>query len=282
MIEVIKKSAHPDKYLFEYLNGALDAGSRLSVEAHLSECGDCAMVADLVSVIKADAGQIYGRESHVLKEHPTVSELASFFYSKSARARNQATAAHVAQCRSCAKEMAQYAQAERAASEYNPALQAGGEAPAAAWEMIREWEESSFAKPKPASETIGKEMLAKLFDLLSEQTDWLRNVHRTLTTQAPGKDEPASLVPVIVLDRSGRFRGVEVFEKVTAADGESVLKHAEKSERFDKKPVHALLDFGEKDRVILTDRVDQDTVRLQQASRPDAKLRRADYFIIED
>jgi hypothetical protein len=247
------------------------------------------MIADIVSALKAGASksdssqsQNSNLESRISEEHPTVSELASFFYSKSARGANRATAAHVAQCRSCAEEIAEYARAERAASEYNPALPAEAAVPAAAWEMIREWEESSFANPKPASEAIGQEMLARLFNLLSEQRDWLSNVHRTITAQSPGEDETPKLVPVIVVDRSGQLRGVEIFERVNDEGGESVLKHAEKSERFDKKPLHALLDFGEKDRVVVTDRINHDTVRLQQAARPDAELRRADYFIIED
>jgi hypothetical protein len=288
-MQVKKKSAHPDRQLFDYLSGALDADSRVSVEEHLSACGDCARVADLVRTLKTGASPLSRRqsrisnlESQVSEEHLPVSELASFFYSKSPRASNKTAAAHVAQCRSCAEAIAEYARAERAAREYDPAQAAGGEVPAKAWEMIREWEESSFAKPKPASETLGQEMLAKLFNLLSEQKDWLRNARRSVTGQAAGQDEPRNLVPVIVVDKSGQFRGVEMFEKVTDADGESVLKHAEKSERFDKKPVHALLDFGEKDRVLVTDRINHDTVRIRQASGPNARLRHADYFIIED
>ena len=275
--------------MFDYLSGALEAGPRVSVEEHLSACGDCATVADLVSGLKAEASrsdssqsQISNHKSQVSEEHPTVSELASFFYSKSPRAANRATAAHVARCRSCADEIAEYARAERAASDYAPALAAQGETPASAWEMIREWEESSFAKPKPATEAIDQEMLAKLFNLLSEQKDLLRNVQRTITARGPGEDETQRLVPVIVVDRSGQLRGVEVFEKVNDERGRSVLKHAEKSNRFDKKPLHALLDFGDEDRVIVTDRIDHDTVKLQQDSPPDAKLRRADYFIIDD
>jgi hypothetical protein len=253
VMQVKKKSAHPDSQLF---GGA--------------------------STLPARPTQTSNPKTQISEEHLSVSELASFVYSKSPRTSNRAAAAHVAQCLSCAEEIAEYARAERAAREYNPAQVAGGEVPATAWEMIREWEESSFAKPKPATETLGHEMLAKLFNLLSEQKDWLRKARRSITGQAAGEDETPNIVPVIVVDRSGQFRGVEMFEKVTDAQGESVLKHAEKSERFDKKPVHALLDFGEKDPVVVTDRINHDTVRIQQASSPDAKLRRADYFIIED
>ncbi|HEX8185422.1 MAG TPA: zf-HC2 domain-containing protein [Blastocatellia bacterium] len=276
---MVKKSAHPDGQLFEYLSGALDAQSRLSVEEHLSECSGCAAVAGLVGALKDQTSNLKPRIS---QEHLSAGELAALFYSKSPRARNRAAAAHVAQCQSCAAELAQYAQAERAASSYDPGQAHGGEVPAAVWEMISEWEESSFAKPKPASDAISPEMIAKLFKLLSEQKDWLSNARRKATAQASREGETPNLVPVIVIDRSGRLRGVEMFEQVREAEGESILKHAEKSERFDKKPVHALLDFGEESRVVISDRINHDTVRLQQAARPDAKLRRADYFIIED
>jgi anti-sigma factor RsiW len=287
--QVIKRSAHPDARLFDYLKGALDAEARDSVEEHLAGCAGCAAVAGLVRALKDDAGRSGGDESQtqnadprILAGHPAVSELASFFYSKSPRSADRATAAHVARCRSCAEEIAEYARAERASSGHAPPAAAVGEVPAAAWGMIREWEESSFARPKAAGEAIGREMLEKLFNLLSEQKDWLRDARRSVMAQSPGEGETQRLVPVIVVDRSGQLRGVEVFERVKDADGESVLKHAEKSDRFDKKPLHALLDFGDKDRVVVTDHINQDTARLRQASRPDAKLRRADYFIIED
>jgi len=289
---VVKKSAHPDSRLFDYLSGSLDAQSRLSVEEHLSACADCRAVQDLAVALKANAGPSSGRQSRIAQGHLSVSELASFFYLKSPRAGAHAAAAHVAQCQSCADELAEYARAERAAASYDPALVEKGEVPAAVWEMINEWEQSSFAKPKPASEAISQEMLAKLFKLLGDQKDWLRNVQRGAAsqgaatqgaaTQGAREDETPNLVPVIVVDRSGQLRGVEMFERVSDAGGESVLKHAEKSVRFDKKPVHALLDFGGESRVVVSDRIKHDTVRLQQTSRTDQKLRRADYFIIED
>jgi len=278
---VVKKSAHPNGQLFDYLSGALDAQSHLSVEEHLSECADCRAVADVVRALKTEASRSHNLKSQASEEHLSVRELASLFYSKSPRGRNRA-AAHIARCQSCAEEIAQYARAESAASSYNPAQADKGEVPAAVWEMINEWEESSFAKPKPASLAISQEMLAKLFELLGEQKDWLIDAKQTATARTSHEGETPNLVPVIVVDRSGQLRSVEMFERVSDTGEESILTHIEKSERFDKKPVHALLDFGEESRVVISDRINHDTVRLQQASRSDAKLRRADYFIIED
>ena len=181
-------------------------------------------------------------------------------------------AAHIALCQSCATEIAEYARAESAASRYNAAEAIRVEMPARAWELISEWEESSFARPKPASEVIGQELLAKLSNLLSEQREQL----------AEAESENAGMVPVIVVDREGEVRSVEMFKKIRGARGQKVLEHAEKSERFDDKPVHVLLDFGEEGRVVVSERIRRDTVRLKRPARQQSELRRADYFIIED
>ena len=267
-----KRSAHPDKQLFDYLNGALDTGDRQMIERHLADCAGCASVADLVRALKSKAGepsQSSNIKSEIAREHPDVSALASFFYADRSRSRNSQVAAHIALCESCAAEIAEYARAEGAASRYNIVR---GEMPARAWDMIREWEESSFAKPKPASETIGQELLAKLSNLLSEQREQL----------AEAESENAGMVPVIVVDREGEMRSVEMFKQIRGTRGQRILEHAEKSERFDNKPVHALLDFGEEGRIVVSERIHRDTVRLKQPARQESELRHADYFIIED
>ncbi len=277
-----KNRAHPNKELFEYLSGALDTESGQAVERHLSACADCASVASLVRALKtsvgnstdaAQASQASNPESEIAQTHPDASALASFFYSRAARASNQSVAAHVARCRSCAEDIAHYARAERAASQQGSNQVAAGEVPQSAWEMIREWEESSFARPKAASETISHDLLAKLSKLLSEQEP---------AKDRAGEVEDGNLAPVIVVDREGEVRSVEMFKKVRGAEGASILKHAEKSERFDNKPVHALLDFGENSPVVVSGRIRRDTVSLKQPARPEAEARRADYFIIED
>ena len=50
-------------------------------------------------------------------------------------------------------------------------------------------------------------------------------------------------------DRSGELRRIEMFEKAPGPQGASVLKQTEERERFDNKPVHTLLDFGENGRL---------------------------------
>ncbi|MFL6213243.1 MAG: zf-HC2 domain-containing protein [Blastocatellia bacterium] len=287
-----RKSAHPSRQLFDYLNGALSDDARQQVERHLNECADCAATANLVRELKRAAvdsrasstqssestntAALNTEDSSLIthhsslttsSEHPDVAALAAFFYGGSPRERDARVAAHVAQCSDCAAEIALYAQAEHAAASYEPAVEAAA-VPAAAWEMIREWEESDYARPKPASEAVNHELLARLTAALSQQRP------------QPGVSS-GDAVPVTVIDREGRVRGVEMFKTVTDAEGASVLRHAEASEQFDARPVHVLLDYGDENRVILSERVERDTVRVKQPVRRTQPLR-ADYFIIED
>jgi len=279
-----RKSAHPDRKLFDYLNGAMSDEARQQVEQHLADCADCAAIAGLVRALKdhadqstdqaaasSEATQLSPQPSALStgEEHPDVAALASFFYNKSPRKRHAQVAAHVAQCRRCAAEVALYAQAERAATAYQPAAAEANAVPAAAWEMIREWEESAFARPKPASQAVNHELLAKL-------TNALRERH-----QQAGLATSEDAVPVTVIDREGRVRGVEMFKQDTDAQGANILRHAEASEQFDAKPVHVLLDFGNENHVILSERIERDTLRIKQPVRQTKPLR-ADYFIIED
>ena len=209
--------------------------------------------------------------------------LSGSFYGR-ARADNRATAAHVAICRGCAGDLAEYARAERAASSYSPARDSSSEIPAAAWEMIREWEESGLRKPKSLTRAASHEDFANLAELLSSRKDELREMAREQIERDAEKAFPdkLELVPVIIVDREGQFRGVEMFQKANDPRGASVLKQIDKTNRFDKKPFQAFLDFGEKSYVVISDLVRRDTVRLQHVTHPDRTLRDADYFIIEE
>jgi anti-sigma factor RsiW len=275
-----KKLAHPSRQLFTYLNGALDARAAQAIEAHLATCSECAAVADFIRALRAQASQWQAaaspsasanRESESIEAHPDASALATFFYSKSSRARDGAVAAHIALCEQCADDLAEYARAEHAAAIYTPARGGTDQVPAAAWEMIREWEDSSFAKPKPASEAVSQQLLARLLVLLGEQREQLQADDRL-------SDD---VVPVMVVDREGELRRVEHFRKIRNERGTGALKHIEASEVFDNKPVHTLLDFGDEKRLVISERISHDTLRVPQTTRTTKPLH-ADYFIIED
>jgi len=283
---MVKKRAHPDFELFEYLSGAVAGKAAQVIEAHLSVCAECASVAGSVRALKTSASgpnregraQISDLRSQASGEHPDISVLASFFYAKSRRAETSSVASHVAQCSSCAEAIAQYARAEHAAAEYKPAKDTAGEVPAKAWEMIRDWEDSSFAKLKPATEVLSQKLLTRLARTLNERAQEVRELSRS---QNLHQTEGAERVPVLVVSRSGEVRSVEFFEQVVDSTGARVLRHAEGSARFDNKPLHTLFDFGEKDPFVVSNMIRRDTIRLQE-TRLEEESRRADYIIIED
>ena len=287
---MVKKPTHPDLELFAYLSDALDEKAAQVIEAHLSVCAECASVAGLVRALKTSASernresrsQISDLRSQTSGEHPDISVLASFFYAKSRRAESSSVARHLAQCGSCGEAIAQYARAEHAAVEYKPAKDTAGEVPAKAWEMIRDWEDSSFAKLKPATEVLGQELLTRLARILNERAQEVREMGEEVSrSQNFHRTEDAERVPVLVVSRSGEMRSVEFFEQVVDSTGARVLRHAEGSARFDNKPLHALFDFGEKAPFVVSNVIRRDTIRLEQA-RTEEEPRRADYIIIED
>jgi hypothetical protein len=277
-----KKSAHPEFRLFEYLNGKLDRKAAQAIDAHLSGCGDCASVARLIRELKEAAREqnldgpphVSSVKSQTSGEHPDLSELASFFYAGGRSRKSGNVAAHVALCGFCGEAIAQYARAEHEAAAYNPAAVAAGSVPAAAWEMIRDWEDSSFAKAKPASEVLGPELLMRLARTLDEQLP--RKLERDTST---AKD--VERVPVLIVSSSGEIRSVEFFEKEFDSTGASVLRHSEGSARFDNKALLALFGFGETDSFVVLNPIRRDTIRLERV-RPEEESVRADYIIIED
>jgi hypothetical protein len=273
---VVKKSAHPDQ-LFDYLVDGLGEEEKQAVDEHLSSCTDCRAVVQLARELKGSVTF----DAH--ETHPDVSEIASFFYNKPSNRRTTAlTASHVATCRSCAAELAEYASGERAAAAYNPSEAVSDKVPAAAWASIHEWEESSFAKPKVASYGLSRDMVSTLTDLVAERDELLKSSEPGLLTHPESGAERAGLVPVIVVDRTGKLRGVEMFEKATDERGADVLRYTGNAERYDNRPFHALLDFGDRKQVVVSDLILRDEIRLPRVERADADLRCADYFIIED
>jgi len=271
---------HPDRQLFDFLGGKLDGQASAPVQDHLAQCEDCAAFVRLIGALKAEAGEMSVKEAP--SPHLDVSALASLFYAAGPQPEHPEAAAHLATCRECAGELAEYARAEQLAASYTQFGEVSGEAVALAWQKIHDWEESSFAQLKPAAEGITEEMLAKLSELVSVKKDHLRDLAHEAEADAVSTAQKPELVPVIVVDKEGDLRGVELFEKTADPRGASILRHSEGSERFDSKPVHALLDFGEKNVVVVSDQMRQDTIRLQRVTRRDTDLQRADYFIIDD
>src|ERR1051325_5496853 len=167
---------------------------------------------DLRDILKARAGSLEADQAAT--SHPDADELAAFCSGTSNR---PGTAAHVAACQSCSEEVALFARAERAAAAERPNRKEAGKIPAAAWQMIRDWESNSVARPKSQSETLSAAMLTKLARLIADRKEF--KAGRKAVTRVA-----ANQVPVIVLNRRGDFRGIELFERSEGRGGEITLK----------------------------------------------------------
>lgn len=286
---MVQKSAHPAIRLFDYLNGALDRKTARSIEEHLSGCDDCASLARLVGALKASSlepgrerhSQVSNLQSQLYGEHPDIGELASFFYVNARRAEDSRVAAHVALCGSCREAIAQYARAEHAAGEYKDVREAAGEVPARAWEMIRDWEDSGFARPKPAGEVLNQDLLSRLALTLNEQTKAAREMETERSRPHKFPPTGGARISVFVVNSSGDVRSVEAFEQIVDPSGATLLRHAEGSQRFDNKPMYALFDLGENEASVVSSLIRRDTI-LMEHSRADDESRRPNYIIIED
>jgi hypothetical protein len=260
----MKQSEHPEEELIEYTAGRLTGESARAISGHLAACSDCKL---LVESLAAIGHRI--PSSNTTDWHPAVGQLADFFFAEAPEREASSIAAHLSTCGDCADEIAQYAQAEAAAQGFEVSRGTTAKVPSAAWELIDEWETSPFARLKDSHEVANDELLQKLSDLLESNPP--------ARAGEAGELKVSALVAVTVIDRSGRVIGVEMFEKV-----EGGLKHAKESAQFDDKPVHALLEFAEGKRMVVSDRIRGDRIEIADRSAFAAGPLCEDYFIVED
>jgi hypothetical protein len=284
---MLNRATHPDRALFDYLRGkpdqsspdafSPDSFSNVSVAQHVASCSECAVIAGIVSAARGIAASGVVRSDFDV--HPASGELARFFYERGAVG-SYATAVHVAECSECVSAIAEYARAENAAKQYRDERYIVGAVPEAAWIMIREWEDSSFAIPRTAGQTLSHETLSKLVGLLQDRRSQIDHLMRAAMMRSPEAERRPELVPVIIVDPQGEFRGVEMFHRL-AGPGLHSLVHAQESNQFDNKPMHALLDFGPGDQVVVSKTVEACAARIRH-DRATAEPRRADYFIVDE
>jgi hypothetical protein len=167
-----------------------------------------------------------------------------------------------------------YAQAEKSAASYDPLQAAPGPVPAAAWALIRDWEESGL-ESRSEADVLSDEFLIKLMQLLKERRGEIEKFPAAM-------NEKRDLVPVIVVDQAAEFRAVEVFERRPGPPGTETLVHIKGSERFDAKPLHAVVDLGPEGYSVVSKTVRRSTIRLEYNDEPREKTDRTGYFIVED
>jgi hypothetical protein len=84
-----------------------------------------------------------------------------------------------------------------------------------------------------------------------------------------------------VVGTGGQVRSIELFTETTDSDGAKVLRHAAESDQYDAKPIHILHDYGDEQRLVQSEPIERDTLRIEKPLRKTLPLR-SDYFIIEE
>jgi hypothetical protein len=274
----------------------MPAANARAIEEHLGVCSDCSTTVAILGALRRDqknrvaaslrasaASDSLARGTQLPDEpllHPDVSEIASFFYGKSSEQRRALVASHVALCPECAESLAVYAQAEHAASQYEPSKGQLLQFPAKARELINDWENSSFAKPRTPAETMDGRTLDKLIAFFREHRDDLREVVRSSFTQSRGTVFAFELVPVAVVTHGGELMGVELFERIPDEPGTELLEHADRSERLNRRKLHAVVQSAGGSVTVVSEQIDRYGTRLRYSSA--TRGARTDYFVFED
>ena len=272
------KCSRSDNELFDSMSGRLDAKQSAEVEAHLAGCEECRLVASIVGQVRhesTDSGNAKGapaadqtRDSH--SSHLDIGELADFFYGSASGAANERATAHVAMCSECAELLSQHATGAAIALQYNPGEHEAA-IPDAGWRLINEWEESSFGGVRPAEDRHDAGMVERMLRLFNEKRDEIREAVSSYTA---GRD----VVPVVVVDRQGSYRRVELFEQ-TASAGAVRLTHTERSSRFRSMPLHTIVRTDTGDHALVSTPIQHDSIEVGRDEHPGVSY---DRFIIED
>ncbi|HEY6330152.1 MAG TPA: zf-HC2 domain-containing protein [Blastocatellia bacterium] len=249
---------------------------------------------------------IYQHEDAIFG-HPSTHDLACFFYWHQGDCEDgepgqrglpglmevpsETVAGHIAMCRECSEYLSDFAKAEAAATDFSShefigherpaatasAAEMGFQIPARAWEMISKWQESDFAKPRPEGETLDAATLEMLLRLLSERRREIHEMAQKDLIRCAERAAGVPIVPVVIVDRKGELCGVELFRNVKYDRGAQVLESVQDSNRYEDRMIHALLDYGNPNPSVASDRIRGGVARLTLPLVP----RRADYFIIE-
>ena len=266
-----------DNELFDSLSGRLDPLRAGQVEAHVLECGECSLVASLIRQVKSESRNLAAArsgpsETKIEREdqshHPSVGELADLFHETGPQANQQEVAAHVAICAECSELLSQHATAAALALAYEPRERS--EAPEAAWKLIREWEESSFAEPRAVADRHTAEMAEQMLKLFEEKK---AEIYQAVSGQTRARE----LQPVVIIDKAGTYRRIELFRESSPAGGVVTLQHAEGSKRFHAALLHTILRSNAGDYSLSSAPIHNDSVEVAEAETPAGK-----YFIVED
>jgi len=214
--------------------------------------------------------------------HLDAAELASFFYGEMPGEAAAAAAAHLAMCSECATAISLYSDSHAAAEAVDHTTSEPLKMSDDSWKLIKEWEENCLAEPRPESETPSRELLERFLEILRDHREEIDRVAAGSSfTHSLGIAMP-QIVPVVVLDSAGGFRGVEPFHRVARPRGLEALQYNAQPCRFHNLPIHALLAAERQYPMVISGRINRDTAELDYSSVQAGLMRPLGYFIVEN
>jgi len=214
--------------------------------------------------------------------HLHAADLASFFYGELPKEAAAAAACHVAICADCASAISLYADSDATANAGDQSTSPGSKMSEENWRLINEWEENCLANPRPENEAPNREMLERFIEILREHKEEIERV-------ASGRNHPLEIgtgahqiVPVVVLDSSGGFRGVEPFQRISRPRGLEALQSQAPPNRFNNLPIHALLGAERKYPMVVSGRISRGCAELDYGSVKTGLVQPVGYFIVEN
>jgi len=306
VVRALKSQAHaqlawePDSTGRHAGSGPVASGSVLPVQArHSPGSGQVppAGLKDLdfkdllqdASLIRPDLEQGLGSANtlsepvrHGSPGHLDAAELAAFFYGEMIGEAAAAAAGHLAMCSDCATAISLYCDSHDAAQAGDHSTSAPLKMSDESWKLIKQWEENCLAEPRAESETPSREMLERFLQILRDHREEIDRIATSSPfNHAVGTAMP-QIVPVVVLDSAGSFRGVEPFHRVSRPRGLEALQYIAQPYRFHNLPIHALIGTERQYPMVISARINRDIAELDYGSAQTGLVRPLGYFIVEN
>jgi hypothetical protein len=224
-------------------------------------------------------GQASGQDGVV---HLGAADLAAFFYDELAGEAAAAAAGHLATCSDCSNAISLYSGSEAAARSVEQRPVPASEMSPENWRLINEWEEDCLVDPRPESETVSREMLERFLEILRDHREEIDRVAAGPALNRALEQGGHQIVPVVVLDSRGAFRGIEAFHRESRPKGLEVLECQAPPDRFNNLPIHALLGAEREYPMVVSGRINGGTAELDYAAMQASLMRPLGYFIVEN
>jgi hypothetical protein len=214
--------------------------------------------------------------------HLGTAELASFFYGELSKEAASCAAGHVAMCSACSNAISLYRDSDAAAQGSCHSSLADQDMTEESWRLIKGWEENCLADLRPESEALSREMLEKFIAILRDHRDEIDRVAAGPTFGHPLETGVPQIVPVVVLDSAGGFRGVEPFHRLSRPWGLEALQCQAPPNRFHNLPIHALLGAERQYPMVISGRINRGMAELDYSSVQAGLMQPLGYFIVEN